>query len=224
MSARVYLYPRWLRLWHWSNAVLFLVLIATGLNLRFADPDSEGLGFAASRAVHNASGILLVLSYLGFLLGNVFTRNGRYYRPEREDWWRGPRRQLRYYLWGIFRGEPQPYPHGERRKFNPLQKLSYLAVMFLLMPLMIATGVVMLFPDKIPEELWGRSGMLVFAFSHTLLGYVLIAFMLVHVYLGTTGHTALELIHGMTRGWLPVQPDGPTPASEAPARAEDDAA
>jgi thiosulfate reductase cytochrome b subunit len=66
--------------------------------------------------------------------------------------------------------------------------------------------------------------MMVFAFSHTLLGYVLAVFLLVHVYLGTTGHTVLELLRGMATGWLPLDPDAESTVSGRPERAEDDAA
>ena len=38
MSERTYLFPAWIRLWHWLNAVLILVLGITGLSLHFADP------------------------------------------------------------------------------------------------------------------------------------------------------------------------------------------
>ena len=34
---RFYLSPLWLRLWHWLNALCFLVLIATGLSMHFSD-------------------------------------------------------------------------------------------------------------------------------------------------------------------------------------------
>jgi hypothetical protein len=34
MSA-LYLYPVWLRLWHWLNALLFLTLVVTGTSMHF---------------------------------------------------------------------------------------------------------------------------------------------------------------------------------------------
>ena len=37
MTGAHYLYPFWLRLWHWINALLFLTLIVTGLSMLDAD-------------------------------------------------------------------------------------------------------------------------------------------------------------------------------------------
>ena len=38
MSERTYLFPAWIRLWHWLNAALIVVLGVTGLSLHYADP------------------------------------------------------------------------------------------------------------------------------------------------------------------------------------------
>ena len=44
--------------------------------------------------------------------------------------------QGRYYAFGVFKGEETPYPATAREKFNPLQKFSYIAVQFILTPIM----------------------------------------------------------------------------------------
>ena len=201
---KILLYPGWLRSWHWINAILFVLLIWTGVELHFARPGTAGLGFQTSRVLHNAAGILLTFNYLVFILGNLLTRNGRYYLLNIGDITKGMMRQVRFYAWGIFRGEPHPFPHTEERKFNPLQKITYLAVMYMIMPLMIIGGWLMLFPDKIPEEILGVSGRLFYALTHTFLGWLLGLFMMVHIYLGTTGHTPTELYRGILTGWVSV--------------------
>lgn len=208
---RILLYPGWLRAWHWLNVILFIVLIWTGVELHFARPRTVGLGFETSRVVHNVAGIVLTLNYLVFVLGNLLTRNGRYYVADLAAVPAGLARQLRYYVWGIFRGEPHPYPHSERRKFNPLQQVTYAVVMYALLPLMVATGWVIFFPDKIPERLFGVSGRVFYALAHTFLGYVLGLFMMVHIYLGTTGSSPLELFKGILTGWIPVHEDTSAP-------------
>jgi thiosulfate reductase cytochrome b subunit len=179
---RILLYPWWLRSWHWINAILFLLLIWTGVELHFARPGTAGLGFQTSRVLHNAAGILLTFNYLFFLLGNLLTKNGRYYLLNLGDITEGMFRQLRFYVWGIFRGEPHPFPHSEIRKFNPLQKISYTIVMYMILPLMIIGGWLMFFPDKIPEEIIGVPGKLFYALTHTFLGWLLGLFMMVHIY------------------------------------------
>ena len=201
---KILLYPWWLRSWHWINVILFVLLIWTGVELHFARPGTAGLGFQTSRVLHNAAGILLTFNYLVFLLGNLLTKNGRYYLLNLGDITEGMVRQLRFYVWGIFRGEPHPYPHSEQRKFNPLQKISYTIVMYMILPLMIIGGWLMFFPDKVPEEIIGVPGRLFYALTHTFLGWLLGLFMMVHIYLGTTGNTPTELYKGILTGWVPA--------------------
>lgn len=62
----LYLYPVWVRLWHWTNALLFLILIASGVSMHFAGADWL-MSFATARVVHNVAGILLILSGWAFL-------------------------------------------------------------------------------------------------------------------------------------------------------------
>jgi thiosulfate reductase cytochrome b subunit len=117
---------------------------------------------------------------------------------------KGLLRQFRYYAWGIFRGHPHPYPHSKERKFNPLQKITYTIVMYMILPIMMISGWFVFFPDKIPEQILGISGRLLYAQAHTLLGYLLGLFMMVHIYLGTTGNTPSELYKGIITGWVPA--------------------
>ncbi len=205
---KVILYPTWVRWWHWINAILFVLLIWTGIELHFARPRTAGFGFQTSRVLHNTSGILLTFNYLFFLLGNLVTKNGRYYRLNLGDVTGGMLQQMRFYAWGIFRGEPHPYPHSEERKFNPLQKISYVIVMYTILPLIIISGWLMFFPDKIPMEIVGVPGRLFYALAHTFLGWLVGLFMMVHIYLGTTGNTPLELYEGILRGWTRAPDEG----------------
>ncbi len=67
-----YLYPLWLRLWHWVNALLFFTLIVTGISLHYADIRAPLIPFNTARLLHNSGGILISLGYLGFLVANFF--------------------------------------------------------------------------------------------------------------------------------------------------------
>jgi thiosulfate reductase cytochrome b subunit len=204
MSKLVYLYPRWLRIWHWTNAALFVILLVTGTSMHFATPGGPQMDFRSSRLLHNASGILLTAFYLVFLIGNFVTRNGRYYRPQGDDLTMGWIRQARYYAWGIFRGEPHPFEHSEARKFNPLQKITYLKVMYVLFPLLAVTGWLLFFPERLPAQLAGTTGVGFYALAHTALGYAATLFMLIHMYLGTTGESVGTLFRAMLTGYHPT--------------------
>lgn len=194
MSAHLF-YPPWLRVWHWMNAACFLLLMVTGISMHFAEPGLPQIDFRTARVLHNTAAAMIIYGYLSYLLGSLIGRNKRYYRFEKGDLPSGAIRQARYYLIGIFRGEPHPFPHTEERKFNPLQKLAYLSVMFVLFPALIVSGLVLFVPDLLP-----RGGVTVWAFGHTIVGYLLSLFLVVHVYLGTTGETVTTLYRAMLTG------------------------
>jgi thiosulfate reductase cytochrome b subunit len=73
----LYLYPVWLRLWHWLNALLFFASLVTGISMHFALSWLVPLDVAVP--VHNTSGILLTVSWVLFLLGNLVGGNGKHY-------------------------------------------------------------------------------------------------------------------------------------------------
>lgn len=188
-------YPPWLRFWHWTNAAAFLVLVITGTSMHFAEPGVPQIDFRTARVVHNAAAGVMTAGYVTFLAGTIFGANRRYYKLNKGDIPQGALRQARYYLLGIFRGEPKPFPHGVNGKFNPLQKIAYVSVMGLLIPVLIVTGGVLFVPDMLPER-----GVTVYAFAHSIVGYLLSLFLVVHIYLGTTGDTLTGLYRAMLTG------------------------
>ena len=200
MKKAVRHYPLWLRIWHWSNALLFLTLVVTGFQMHCYSSGFRLMDFQTSFTIHNAAGILLVAFYLLFILGNLFLGNGRFYLIKREDIWPGILNQAIFYLNGIFLGRPHPYPASEDRKFNPIQKLTYLGVGLLFLPAIIITGLALLFPDLAPAGLMGMPGLAFWAVAHACLGYFAIIFIVGHMYLATTGHTLSELYLMMLLG------------------------
>jgi len=110
-------------------------------------------------------------------------------------------RQTQYYLYGIFKGEPHPTHATAELKFNPLQQITYLSIMYGLVPLIIGTGWLLLFPDEAPDKILGAGGIWPVAFGHTILGFFGALFMVGHIYLGTTGHTPGANFRGMWNGW-----------------------
>ncbi len=65
--------------------------------------------------------------------------------------------QVKYYLFGVFKGEKPPFPENENRKFNPLQKVTYIAVMYVATPLVILSGIALLFPEIIIDKVLGST-------------------------------------------------------------------
>jgi thiosulfate reductase cytochrome b subunit len=198
----VYLYPVWTRLWHLFNALLYLFLIFTGLSMQYSNPEYPLIRFDIAVSVHNICGILLSLNYLFILFGNIFTRNGEYYRIRLRGFYKELIAQARYYLFGIFKGEKAPFPINGERKFNPLQKISYVAVVYFLMPLIIVTGWALIFPEVIfVRKIFDTSGLYLTDLFHIIIGFILSLFMLVHVYLCTIGKPRGTHFRAMLSGW-----------------------
>lgn len=199
-TRRIYLYPVWIRLWHTINALSFLLLVATGISMHFAK-ENNVIPFDISVAVHNVCAIILTFNYGIYLIGNILSGNGKYYR----GWWTDMRKnlmpQLKYYISGIFKKEKHPFPVNEERKFNPLQKLAYVAVMFLGMPLLIITGIGLLFPDIVVMNFFGVSGLVLTDYIHQIVGFVLSIFLLVHLYTCTLGDKPGTLFKSMVNGY-----------------------
>ena len=201
MAERIYLLPAWLRVWHWTNASLIIVLAATGASLHFAGPGMPLVPFSLARATHNVVGLALAAAYAFFVVANIVSGNWWQYVPKPGGFWRKVVRQMRFYAWGIFLGEPHPYPPTVEHNFNALQQIIYWMVMYLAMPALILTGLMFLAPQLAPDRAFGFDGLLPVAVAHYLIGLVIVTFMLLHIYLGTTGVTVSSLFKMMITGW-----------------------
>lgn len=200
-TKKLYLYPVWIRLWHIVNALMFLVLIVTGISLHYASPENILIPFRASVALHNICAIILTLNYGVFVLGNMFTGNGIYYRKWRKNLWPKLWKQFLFYSVGIFKGEPHPFPITKKQKFNPLQKVSYVFAMYFGMPLLIISGIALMFPEKISTSIFKINGLVFYAAMHIIVGFVLSIFLLIHLYTCTLGDKPGTLFKSMINGY-----------------------
>lgn len=201
MTERIYLYPIWLRIWHGINALLFLVLLATGLSMQYSNPDLPLIRFDLAVQLHNIAGLILVFNYLIFLAGNITTKNGTYYRLKLHGLYKELLIQMEYYLFGVFRKRPAPFPMNKDRKFNPLQKVTYVVTMYGLIPVIIITGLALMFPEFIIERVFRSSGIFLTAILHTFVGFMLSMFLVIHVYFSTMGSSPISNFKSMLNGY-----------------------
>lgn len=199
----MYLYPKWIRAWHILNAVMFLILIVTGLSMQYTDKENLPyvVGFAMSVKWHNFAAVVLTVNYIFFVSGNILTKNGRYYRIGKKNFLSDLGKQLKYYSWGMFKGEKHPFPVTEERKFNPLQKLTYVLAMYMAFPLLIISGIGLLFPEITIKGIFGVSGLILTDILHITMGFFLSVFMLIHIYTCTLGAKPTSLFWGMITGY-----------------------
>jgi len=202
MKERVYILALWLRLWHWTNATLIILLIISGFSLHLAGPPQATLlDFSVARGVHNFCGPCLCAAYVVFVIGNIVTGNLSHFIPNPKGYLERAAKQFRYYAYGIFVGEPHPFPPTPERNFNPLQQVVYWLVMYVVMPSLLITGLVFMFPEFAPDKIWGVDGLLPFAVAHYVVGFIIVCFLTLHLYLATTGDTVLSMIKMMISGW-----------------------
>lgn len=201
MSEKLYLYPLWVRLWHALNAILIILLIISGISMQYSDPENPFIRFDIAVTMHNISGMILTANYVAFLLGNIITPNGRFYKFNFKGLFGRIVKQFMYYTIGIFKHEKPPFPITKDNKFNPLQKFTYVIAMYILVPVVIVTGWALLYPELVLSRLFGGSGLKINDFVHVIIGFFVSFFMFIHIYFCTIGATFVSNFKSMINGY-----------------------
>ncbi len=194
------MYSAYERIWHWLQAAAILLLIVTGAGIHA--PDLFGaIPFALAVRLHNVLGFLLLFNAVLGVFYYVTTGAIRQYIPEPRDFASLAFRQASYYLQGIFRGAPHPLERTPHRKFNPLQQVTYLVILNVLLPLQMVTGTLMWGGQDWPDSVRLVGGLPVLGLIHSLGAWSFAAFVIMHVYLTTTGPTPLHHLKAMITGY-----------------------
>jgi thiosulfate reductase cytochrome b subunit len=187
---RLYVHPLPVRIWHMINAAGFVVMLLTGTQIRYVGL-IDLMAFGTAVTLHNWTGLVLIGNYFIWLLFYLFTDKIRVYHPELSPTkhFRNSFRQLQYYGYGIFKGSPNPHQVSAFDKFNPMQSMMYQVVMFLLMPLLAVTGLLLWNVQGFYDTVLFFGGVRVVATVHVLI-YIFFAFFITfHIYMGALGHT-----------------------------------
>ncbi|MBI9038159.1 MAG: cytochrome b/b6 domain-containing protein [Bacteroidales bacterium] len=201
MGVKIFLYPLSIRIWHWLNAVLCLLLIITGISMQYSNPEYPFMRFDLAVTLHNIFGITLTVSYVFFIIINITTNNIKFYKVQLKGFKNRLITQSKYYSVGIFKGQKTPFPISEKRKFNPLQKFSYILVMYVFFPLIFITGWALIFPETIIHDVFGISGIHLTDLLHVIIGFFVSVFMFVHIYFCTIGTSIGSNFKAMLNGW-----------------------
>ena len=195
---KVYLYTRYERFWHWLQAILIVVLLATGFEIHGT---YHWLGFKLANEVHNYAGLSWLILFVFFVFWLFTTGQWKQYIPTTKKLFD----VIRYYSNGIFKGEPHPVQKRPEAKHNPLQRLTYLALAALILPIQMLTGLVYYLYNDWPELGLTMFSLDVVAIIHTLCAFALLSFFIIHIYMTTTGHTLTAHIKAMFTGWEDVE-------------------
>ena len=201
----LYLYTPFERFWHWLQAVSIGILLVTGLLIHRPDIWPALSNFRYLVPIHNVTALLLIIDAFLALFYHVTTGAIREFIPRPKGFFDQAFMQARYYLYGIFRGEPHPFEKYPGHKLNPLQQVTYFALLNVLLPVQVVVGVLMWSEQYWPRLVQKFGGLHVLAPIHTLVAWLLASFIVGHVYLTTTGLTPLEDIRGMITGWERVE-------------------
>jgi thiosulfate reductase cytochrome b subunit len=189
----VMIYTRYERFWHWSQALLIFTLFFTGLGLHGTH---TMLDFRTAVVIHTYAALVLIVLWVFTTFWNFTTGQWRQYLFKE-----GVFKVIRFYAYGILVGEPHPYRKGLQRKQNALQSLAYMGFMIFIGPALWASGIVYLTYDLWSGYSWAGTGLMLIAFVHTAAAFIMGAFVIIHVYMTTTGKTPTHYIKTMISGY-----------------------
>ncbi|HEY0845390.1 MAG TPA: cytochrome b/b6 domain-containing protein [Noviherbaspirillum sp.] len=198
-TERIYIYKRYERFWHWSQAALIITMMLTGFEVHGS---YTLFGFKLAVRVHTFSAWALLVLWAFTIFWQFTTGEWRQYLPTLKN----VSAMVNYYAFGIFRNAPHPFRKTVVQKHNPLQRLAYLALLAFISPLIWVSGLLYLFYAD-----WATLGIASYlslefvAVAHTAAAFLMTAFAFGHVYLTTTGHTLFAHIKAMITGWEEVE-------------------
>jgi thiosulfate reductase cytochrome b subunit len=194
------------RLWHWLQTLAILALLFTGLIIH--KPDIFGaFNFRFAVLVHNALAVVLVLNAALSLFYHLASGEIRQFLPRPVGFFDRAIEQSLFYVRGIFRGQAHPFEKTPQHKLNPLQQATYFAILNVLLPLQVLSGILMWGIERWPALAERLGGLTLLAPLHTLVAWSFAAFIVLHVYLTTTGPKPLTGMQAMMLGWEDVETD-----------------
>lgn len=197
----IYIYKKFERFWHWSQAALVIFLALTGFEVH----DSFSIfGFEKAVFYHRIAAYLLMILIVFAIFWHFITGEWRQYLPTTKKL----KEQIMYYAVGMFKNEDHPTHKTELTKLNPLQRLTYLGFKLFLVPLTIISGILYLVYKTINKNnivITEGFSLESIAFLHTLGAFLLIVFLIIHVYMTTTGTTPISNIRAMLTGYEEVE-------------------
>lgn len=203
-TERIYMYEPYRRFWHWLQTTTILILLFTGLIIH--RPDLFGaFSFSGMVTVHNVMAVLLAVNAALALFYHIATERIREFIPHPYGFFDDAILQAKYYINGIFKGERHPFEKRPDSRMNPIQKTTYFMILNVLLPLQGLTGILMWAVQKYPQVANLFGGLPILAPAHSLIAWMFATFILVHVYMTTTGATPVEAMRAMVTGYEEVE-------------------
>ena len=197
MSKAVLIYKSFERFWHWMQALLIFFLAATGFEIHGT---YTFFGYENAVTYHNIAAYSFMVLIVFAVFWHFTTGEWRQYIPTFEN----IKAQLDYYLFGIFKNAHHPTKKTVLSKLNPLQKLTYFGLKILVIPVMVVSGLLYMFyryPLNQEIQSINIGSLDLIGIIHTAGAFMLIAFIVTHLYLITTGTTVTSNLKAMLTGY-----------------------
>lgn len=197
---QVYMYSVYERQWHWLQTIVIVGLLFTGLIIH--KPDTFGMfSFRYVVQVHNILAVILLINAALAMFYHLASGEIRQFLPEPHGFFNQAILQGKYYAIGIFKGHEHPIEKTQQRKMNPIQQVTYLAILNILLPAQVITGALMWGAQRWPSITNPLGGLTYLGPIHSMVAWLFVSFIMLHVYMTTTGHTPLANIKAMVMGW-----------------------
>jgi thiosulfate reductase cytochrome b subunit len=200
---KVYIYKGFERFWHWSQAALIIFLAVTGFEVHGT---FSIFGFEHAARYHRGASYLLMALIVFAIFWHFVTGEWRQYIPTTKKL----KEQILYYAFGMFKGSGHPTRKTELSKLNPLQRLVYLGFKLVLIPVTVISGILYMMHKSVDENnlvVVSDLDLGHVAYWHTAGAFLLMVFLVVHVYMTTTGHTPTSNIQAMLTGYEELEED-----------------
>jgi thiosulfate reductase cytochrome b subunit len=203
---RVYINPLPVRIWHWTNAIGFVLMILTALQIRYVGL-IDVVSFRTAVVMHNYIGFVLIANFCIWFGFYVTSDKIKVYHPELnpKKHFRDAFRQMYFYGYGVFRGEANPFHVTAYSKFNPLQSMFYQVMMMIIVPVQFYTGILLWDVQRFSGQVNFFGGVRVIATVHVLIFAFFLFFIPFHVYLATLGHTITAHFKAMLTGYEDIE-------------------
>ena len=193
--SRTYIFKRFERFWHWSQAALIIFMLLSGFEVHGT---YKLLGWQQAANLHTTAAWALIVLWAFAIFWHFTTGEWKQYIPTTEK----ITAVMHYYAFGIFDPNAHhPFRTTTLTKHNPLQRLAYLFVKLFISPLIWISGLLYLYYHNLGKVNLAGIQLGSIATAHTLAAFLMLLFLIVHVYFATTGHTPLAHIKAMITGW-----------------------
>ena len=191
---KVMVYTRFERFWHWAQAALIISLLITGFNIHGT---YNFLLFSKAAQLHNWAAYAMIGLWLLVRFWHFTTGQWRQYLPTSKQLGA----VIHYYVIGTFTGAEHPFRPTTAAKHNPLQRLAYLWFKLMISPLIWISGLLYLFYGQRHELGYAHIPLEYIALTHTAAAYMMLVFLIAHVYMGTMGKSVFSLLKPMITGY-----------------------